>query len=248
LSAVDVESRRHRGGDALATAPPVLGLVDVVKRYGTFEALRGVTLCVERSELVSIVGPSGSGKSTLLQIMGTLDRPSSGSVVIDGHDAAQASERELAALRARRIGFIFQRFFLMDAATTLDNVCDGLLYMGVPPGERRERAAEALRRVGLGHRISYPPSKLSGGERQRVAIARALVAEPAIILADEPTGNLDSRNSEEIVQLLTELNSQGSTIVVVTHEVEIANAMPRRISMRDGRIEDDRASPASKRA
>jgi putative ABC transport system ATP-binding protein len=221
------------------SAPPVLGLVDVGKRYGSFDALRGVTLCVERGELVSIVGPSGSGKSTLLQIMGTLDRPTSGSVVIDGHDAAKASERELAALRARRIGFIFQRFFLLDAATTLDNVCDGLIYMGIPAAERRERSAEALRRVGLGHRITYPPSKLSGGERQRVAIARALVAEPAIILADEPTGNLDSRNSDEIVELLAELNEQGSTIVVVTHDTEVADAMPRRISMRDGRIEED---------
>ena len=218
---------------------PVLGLVDVIKRYGSFEALDGVTLCVERGELVSIVGPSGSGKSTLLQIMGTLDRPTSGSVVIDGHDAAKASENELAALRARRIGFIFQRFFLLDAATTLDNVCDGLLYMGVPADKRRERSADALRRVGLGDRIAYPPSKLSGGERQRVAIARALVAEPAIILADEPTGNLDSANSAEIVELLAELNAQGSTIVVVTHELEIADAMPRRISMRDGRIEAD---------
>jgi putative ABC transport system ATP-binding protein len=224
------------------TPPPVLGLVDVVKRYGSFEALSGVTLCVERGELVSIVGPSGSGKSTLLQIMGTLDRPTGGSVVIDGHDAAHASERELAALRARRIGFIFQRFFLMDAATTLDNVCDGLIYMGIPAGERRERSAEALRRVGLEDRIAYPASKLSGGERQRVAIARALVAEPAIILADEPTGNLDSRNSDEIVELLAELNAQGSTIVVVTHDPEVARAMPRRISMRDGRIEGDESA------
>jgi putative ABC transport system ATP-binding protein len=213
--------------------------VDVVKRYGAFEALSGVTLCVERGELVSIVGPSGSGKSTLLQIMGTLDRPTSGSVVIDGHDAASASEAELAALRARRIGFIFQRFFLMDAATALDNVCDGLLYMGVQAGERRERSAEALKRVGLGHRIGAAPSTLSGGERQRVAIARALVAEPAIILADEPTGSLDTRTGEEIIELLGELNSEGSTIVVVTHDLEVAEAMPRRISVRDGEIEGD---------
>jgi putative ABC transport system ATP-binding protein len=222
-----------------AAVPPVLGLVDVVKRYGDFEALRGVTLCVERGELVSIVGPSGSGKSTLLQIMGTLDRPTSGSVVIDGHDAASASEAELAALRARRIGFIFQRFFLMDAATSLDNVCDGLLYMGVQAAERRERSAEALDRVGLGHRISAAPSTLSGGERQRVAIARALVAEPAIILADEPTGSLDTRTGEEIIELLGELNSEGSTIVVVTHDLEVAEAMPRRVSVRDGEIEGD---------
>jgi putative ABC transport system ATP-binding protein len=198
-----------------------------------------VTLCVERGELLSIVGPSGSGKSTLLQIMGTLDRPTSGSVVIDGHDAATASEAELASLRARRIGFIFQRFFLLEAASALDNVCDGLLYMGVEVAERRERAAEALRQVGLGHRISASPPTLSGGERQRVAIARALVAEPAIILADEPTGNLDSHTSEEIIELLHELNEGGSTIVVVTHDLEVADVMPRRISVRDGEIERD---------
>jgi putative ABC transport system ATP-binding protein len=217
----------------------VLSLVDVVRRFGALEALRGVTLCVERGELVSIVGPSGSGKSTLLQIMGTLDRPTSGSVVIDGADAAAASEEELAALRARRIGFIFQRFFLLEAATALDNVSDGLLYAGAPVAERRERAQESLRQVGLADRSDASAAQLSGGERQRVAIARALVAEPAITLADEPTGNLDTRNSEELVQLLAELNQQGSTIVVVTHDLEIAEAMPRRIAMRDGEIEDD---------
>jgi putative ABC transport system ATP-binding protein len=222
-----------------AAPPPVLSLVDVVRRFGALEALRGVTLCVERGELVSIVGPSGSGKSTLLQIMGTLDRPTSGSVVIDGTDAAAASEEELAALRARRIGFIFQQFFLLEAATALDNVSDGLLYAGAPVAERRERAQESLRQVGLADRSGASAAQLSGGERQRVAIARALVAEPAITLADEPTGNLDTRNSEELVELLAELNQQGSTIVVVTHDLEIAEAMPRRIAMRDGEIEDD---------
>jgi putative ABC transport system ATP-binding protein len=224
---------------AAPVTPPVLGLVDVVKRYGAFEALRRVTLCVERGELVSIVGPSGSGKSTLLQIMGTLDRATAGNVVIDGYDVARASEAELAALRAQRIGFIFQRFFLLDAATALDNVCDGLLYNGTPVEERRERAAEALRRVGLGDRITASPATLSGGERQRVAIARALVSEPAIMLADEPTGNLDSHTSEEIIELLQQLNAAGSTIIVVTHDLEISEAMPRRISVRDGLIESD---------
>jgi putative ABC transport system ATP-binding protein len=224
---------------AAPVTPPVLGLVDVVKRYGAFEALRGVTLCVEQGELVSIVGPSGSGKSTLLQIMGTLDRATSGNVVIDGYDVASASEAELAALRAQRIGFIFQRFFLLDAATALDNVCDGLLYMGTPVEERRERAAEALRQVGLGDRITASPSILSGGERQRVAIARALVSEPAIMLADEPTGNLDSRTSDEIIELLQQLNGAGSTIIVVTHDREVSELMPRQISVRDGLIESD---------
>jgi putative ABC transport system ATP-binding protein len=224
---------------AAPVMPPVLGLVDVVKRYGSFEALRGVTLCVERGELLSIVGPSGSGKSTLLQIMGTLDRPTSGSVVIDGYNVATASEAELAALRAQRIGFIFQRFFLLDAATALDNVCDGLLYMGTPVEERRERAAAALRQVGLADRITASPATLSGGERQRVAIARALVAEPAIILADEPTGNLDSHTSEELVDLLGALNEAGSTIIVVTHDLEVAEAMPRQVWVRDGEIERD---------
>jgi len=234
------ETRSRRATrPAPAAPPPVLSLVDVVKRFGALEALRGVTLCVERGELASIVGPSGSGKSTLLQIMGTLDRPTSGSVVIDGTDAAAASEEQLAALRARRIGFIFQRFFLLEAATALDNVSDGLLYNGAPVAERRERAQESLRQVGLADRSGASAAQLSGGERQRVAIARALVAEPAITLADEPTGNLDTRNSDEIVELLTELNGQGSTIVVVTHDLEIAEAMPRRIAMRDGEIEDD---------
>ena len=236
---MNTATKGRRRGTSPATRPPVLGLVDVVKRYGTFEALRGVTLCVEHGELLSIVGPSGSGKSTLLQIMGTLDRPTSGSVVIDGYDVATASEAELAALRAQRIGFIFQRFFLLDAATALDNVCDGLLYMGIPAEERRERAADALRQVGLAERIMAAPSTLSGGERQRVAIARALVAEPAIILADEPTGNLDSRTSEEIIDLLAELNAAGSTIIVVTHDLEVAAAMPRQVSVRDGEIERD---------
>lgn len=221
---------------------PVLSLEDVVKVYGEVEALRGVSLRVEAGELLSIVGPSGSGKSTLLQIMGTLDRPTGGGVLIDGYDASTADEDELAALRARRIGFIFQRFFLLDAASALENVCDGLLYNGTPVDERRERSAEALRQVGLGHRITAPPSTLSGGERQRVAVARAIVSEPAIILADEPTGNLDTKTSDEIIDLLRDLNDQGSTIVVVTHDVEVAEGMPRRVAVRDGLIERDQAA------
>jgi putative ABC transport system ATP-binding protein len=232
---------RHHVPSISPVTPPVLALVDVVRSYGEFEALRGVTLCVEQGELLSIVGPSGSGKSTLLQIMGTLDRATSGSVVVDGFDVASASEAELAALRAQRVGFIFQRFFLLEAATALDNVCDGLLYMGIPFEERRERAAEALRQVGLAHRITAVPATLSGGERQRVAIARALVTEPAIMLADEPTGNLDSHTSEEIIELLQHLNATGSTIIVVTHDLDVAEAMPRRISVRDGEIEHDTA-------
>jgi putative ABC transport system ATP-binding protein len=237
----------------LQNAPSILGTTitaasarGATKTYGAREtkvvALDNVDIDFAAGQFTAIMGPSGSGKSTLLQIMGTLDRPTSGSVVVDGFDAATASEAELAALRARRIGFIFQRFFLLDAASALENVSDGLLYMGVEAEERRDRAAEALEQVGLGHRISASPSTLSGGERQRVAIARALVAGPAIILADEPTGNLDSHTSEEIIELLRELNTASSTIVVVTHDPEVAEAMPRVISMRDGEIERDSAA------
>jgi putative ABC transport system ATP-binding protein len=216
----------------------VLELEDVTKEYpGPVLALGGVSLSVAEGELVAVVGPSGSGKSTLLQIMGTLDRPSSGVVRVAGFDVAELGDGELAALRAHRIGFVFQQFFLLEGMSALDNVANGLLYAGLPADERRRLAAETLERVGLGHRLRHDAAKLSGGERQRVAIARALLGRPAIVFADEPTGNLDSRSSAEIVALLRELNRDGSTIVVITHDHEIAGAMARQVAIRDGLIE-----------
>ena len=230
-------------GEATAGAgagAPVLELREVVKRYpGGVDALRGVSVAVGRGEVVAIAGPSGSGKSTLLHVVGTLERPTSGSVHIAGHDTSTLRDAQLAALRARHVGFVFQQFFLVEGMTAVGNVAAGLLYAGVRRGERAARAREALERVGLGHRLDHRPSRLSGGERQRVAIARALAGRPSIVLADEPTGSLDTRTGAAIVELLRELNADGTTIVVITHDRELAAALPRRITLRDGRIVGD---------
>jgi putative ABC transport system ATP-binding protein len=230
----------------MAPADEVLRLVDVHKVYPgdpPTEVLHGVDLTVRRGEYVAIVGPSGSGKSTLLNIIGTLDRPTSGEVWVAGHDAATLSDTELSALRARAIGFVFQQFFLLDGETAVDNVADGLLYTGASVHERRDAAVAALQTVGLGHRLTHHPRKLSGGEQQRVAVARALVGKPALLLADEPTGNLDTRSTDSILELLADLHDQGTTLLVITHDRELATRLPRRVEVRDGRIDHDTGSP-----
>jgi putative ABC transport system ATP-binding protein len=222
----------------------VLEVDAVTKVYGDeppVPALRGVSFAVRRGELLAIVGPSGSGKSTLLHIMGTLERPSTGVVRIAGVDAARLSDREVSLLRAREIGFVFQQFFLAEHATARENVADGLLYAGVPAAERYRRADVALERVGLSERAKFKPTKISGGERQRVAIARALVGHPAVILADEPTGSLDSTTGASIMELIRELNAAGATIIMITHDTGLADQLPRQIRLLDGRVVSDTA-------
>jgi len=224
-----------------SSAEAIVMLRGVSREYpGGVVALRDVDLDIDRGELVAIVGPSGSGKSTMLHLMGTLDRPSAGRVFIDGFDSTKLSDRELSALRAFRIGFVFQHFHLAPGVSALDNVADGLLYTGAALRERRERAEAALRGVGLGHRLTHRPHELSGGEKQRTAIARAVVREPALLLADEPTGALDSHSGEGVMRVLLDLHKTGTTLVVITHEPVVATRLLRQVSMLDGRVVDDR--------
>ncbi|GIJ44365.1 peptide ABC transporter ATP-binding protein [Virgisporangium aliadipatigenens] len=221
---------------------PLVELKDVVREYpGGVRAVAGISLTVGRGEAVAVVGRSGSGKSSLLNLVGTLDRPTSGTVRIDGHDVGTLRDRALSALRARTIGFVFQQFHLTPGVVVADAVADGLLYSGVSSRERHKRAAAALERVGLGHRTHHRPHELSGGEQQRVAIARAVVGDPPLLLADEPTGNLDSASGAAVMELLTGLNGAGTTVVLITHDRDVAAALPRRVEIADGIVVSDGA-------
>ncbi|MFI7133487.1 ABC transporter ATP-binding protein [Nonomuraea sp. NPDC050153] len=217
----------------------VLEIRGVSKSYGRVHALRNVDLTIRKGEMVSIVGPSGSGKSTLLQIAGTLDRPTSGTVRVAGYDVSTLSDSQLSALRARYIGFVFQQFHLSPGLSALDNVADGLLYTGLSRRQRRERAEAALDLVGLSHRLGHRPNQLSGGQMQRVAVARAVAGRPPLLLADEPTGNLDSEAGSEVLSLFRTLNARGITIAIITHDPEVAMACPRRIRVRDGLVRSE---------
>ncbi|MFC5748770.1 ABC transporter ATP-binding protein [Actinomadura rugatobispora] len=232
----------------MSERPPIVELTGVAKRYpGGVEALRGVDLVIGQGEMTAIVGPSGSGKSTLLHMIGTLDRPSEGSVRIAGYEVAELSDRALSALRARHIGFVFQQFHLAVGVSALDNVADGILYGGAGLRERRERARAALDRVGLGHRVQHRPNQMSGGEQQRVAVARAVVGEPGLLLADEPTGNLDTASGGEVLELLAGLHESGTTVAIITHDAEVAARAPRRVRVRDGAIvADERAGAVTR--
>lgn len=219
----------------------IVDLADVTRAYGSppTVALAGVSLRIDEGEMVAIVGPSGSGKSTMLNIIGSLDRATSGDTRIAGHDVTTMTDASLSALRAYTIGFIFQQFHLSDGVTALDNVATGLLYTGLAPRERRRRARAALERVGLGARLEHHPRQMSGGERQRVAIARAVVGEPRLLLADEPTGSLDTASGEGVMEILHDLNRSGTTVVVITHDQDLAERLPRRVRIRDGKILSD---------
>jgi putative ABC transport system ATP-binding protein len=232
-------------GDGVHAVAGLAGVIRTYPGHPPVRALRGIDLRIERGDLVGIVGPSGSGKTTLLNILGTLDRADAGTVRIDGHDVSTLTDRQLSALRAHRIGFVFQQFFLAPGMSALDNVADGLLYTGVSPTDRRRRAAETLARVGLADRAHHRPHELSGGQAQRVAVARALVGQPSVLLADEPTGALDSESGAAVLELLHELHESGTTIVVITHDNGVADMLPRQVHIRDGQIVSDDGLPTT---